>query len=132
MLRSVLSVVTGTVVWTVLWLAFHAVMGKIYPHEYDGKTRIENISLLLITLVYSVVLSIIAGYITAYLAKHKEMQHAFALGLLQLALGIFFQSQSWTLFPLWYHLGFLALLIPANLFGGRLRLQQNGKILTAG
>ncbi len=124
MLRSVLSVVAGTVVWTMLWFAFHAVAAKIYPLEYDGKSRIEDVSLLLSMLVYSVVISIIAGYVAAFLAKQKEMQHALALGLLQLALGVFFQAQSWSLLPLWYHLAFLALLIPANLFGGRLRAQQ--------
>jgi hypothetical protein len=37
--------------------------------------------------------------------------------VLQLGLGIFFQAQYWQLMPLWYHLPFLALLLPGNVYG---------------
>jgi hypothetical protein len=127
MLRSILAVVAGNILWTVLWLGLNAVLASLYPQSFDGKSRIESVPLLLFILLCSVVLSVIAGYLTALIARRSEMAHAFALGLLQLALGIFFQTQSWNLLPVWYHLTFLALLIPANLLGGQWRLMQKTK-----
>lgn len=123
-MRSILSVVAGNVAWTVLWLSLSAVLAGMYPREFDGKTRIESVGLLLFLLIYSVVISVLAGYVTALVARRKEIQHAAALGVLQLALGVFFQSQAWNLLPVWYHLSFLVLLIPGNLFGGQIRLKQ--------
>jgi hypothetical protein len=43
--------------------------------------------------------------------------------VIQLGLGIFFQSQAWQLMPLWYHVPFLLLIVPATLLGARLRLR---------
>jgi hypothetical protein len=124
MLRSILSVIAGNIVWTILWLAMNAILASIYPQTLDGKTRVESVSLLSFLLVYSVVISVVAGYITALIARRNEIGHAFALGILQLALGILFQSQAWNLLPVWYHLTFLLLLIPGNLFGAVLRQKQ--------
>lgn len=126
MLRSILSVVAGNVVWTILWLIINGVLAKLYPQSFDGNTRIESAPLLSFLLVYSVILSVIAGYVTAAIAKRNEIAHAFALGVLQLAMGIFFQSQAWHLLPVWYHLSFLFLLIPGNLLGAILR--QRGTV----
>lgn len=127
MLRSILSVIAGNIVWTILWLGMSAVLANMYPYIADGKTKVESMSLLLFLLVYSIVISVIAGYVTALIARQKEIAHTFALGILQLALGIFFQSQSWNLLPIWYHLSFLLLLIPGNLLGGHLRQKQTAQ-----
>lgn len=124
MLRSILSVVAGNVVWTILWLSMNGVLASVYPQSFDGNTRIESAPILSFLLVYSVVLSVIAGYVTATVARRNEIAHAFALGILQLAMGIFFQSKAWHLLPIWYHLSFLFLLIPGNLLGGILRQKQ--------
>ncbi len=124
MLRSILAVIAGNIVWTILWLAMNAVLAGIHPQIADGKTRIESVSLLLFILVYSVVISVVAGYITALIARRNEIAHTVALGILQLAMGIFFQSQAWNLLPIWYHLSFLILLIPGNVFGGLIRQKQ--------
>lgn len=124
MARSVFAVIVGNIVWTLLRLGFNAILANFYPEISNSQTKIENAALLLSLLGYSVFISIVAGYVTATIARQSEIRHAVALGLLQLALGIFFQAQSWTLLPLWYHLLFLALLIPGNVLGGWLHLTQ--------
>jgi hypothetical protein len=43
------------------------------------------------------------------------------LGLILLGVGMFVQAQYWYLMPLWYHLAFLLLLVPACMIGSRLR-----------
>ena len=49
------------------------------------------------------------------------MKHVWVLALIQLGIGIFVQSGVWDQMPLWYHLPFLALLLPANVYGAWLR-----------
>jgi len=78
-------------------------------------------------LVYSIIISIVAGYVTALIAKRKVIAHTIALGILQIAVGIFFQSKSWSLLPIWYHLSFLTLLLPCNVLGGFLRQKQTAE-----
>jgi len=45
------------------------------------------------------------------------------LGVLQLAIGISFEVSYWAMLPVWYHLVFLALLLPGNVLGGAVRRQ---------
>ena len=80
-------------------------------------------------IVMSFVFSVAAGYLTAALAKTKPVHHAFALGILQLALGIGFEVSYWELLPVWYHLVFLVLLIPGNVLGGMLRANRRAVVV---
>lgn len=123
MVRTIFSIIAGNISWTILWLTFNTILTTITPKIGDGSTPISSIPLLLLLLVYSVIISIITGYITASVATHNQLKHVFALGILQLSMGIFFQSQAWHLLPIWYHLSFLALLIPCNIFGGWWRMK---------
>jgi hypothetical protein len=120
-IRSILSVVAGSAAWTVLWLGWNAVVGSFFPDAYSGQSQIESLPLLWLLLAGSVLFSLAGGYVTAWAAGRREPVHVIALAVLQLVLGIFFELQSWALLPAWYHLAFLALLIPATLAGGWLR-----------
>jgi len=126
-LRNILAVIAGSLIWTVMWLGSNAILMSFFPDWYRG--RIESVPVLLFTLLRSLIFSIIAGYLTALIAKHQEINCAFALGVLQLALGIFFTVQFYESAPLWYHLLFLTLLIPGNLLGGQLRIIQRGRVV---
>ena len=125
MLRSILSVLAGFALWTVLWLASNAALAAAAPGAFreDGST--DSVGMLLLILVLSVVFSVIAGYVTALLARAKAKQHALALGLALLAVGIFAQVQFWDVMPVWYHLSFLALLIPGVLLGDKTQGGRN-------
>jgi hypothetical protein len=46
---------------------------------------------------------------------------ALVLGILLLAVGIFFQLKMWNVIPAWYNVIFLVLLIPMTLAGARMR-----------
>ena len=122
MVRNILSVLAGFAVWTVLWLASNAAMVAAVPSAFaeDGSTNSAGI--LVLFLVFSVVFSIVAGYLCATLARQKPMRRVWTLGALLLAVGIFVQLQFWDVMPLWYHLIFLALLVPATLFGAKIQI----------
>lgn len=117
MLRSILSVIAGSASWTVLWFAANAALMAAKPGIMESK--LEDVGILSIIILYSLVFSIVAGFITGRLAKKNIMKHALALGVLQLIFGILAQSANWDLLPVWYHITFLALLIPGNLLGGK-------------
>jgi hypothetical protein len=121
MIRSILSVLAGTTTWGVLWVASNAALAAALPGSFDEHGVTSNGGLLLLILAYSIVLSVLAGWLTATIARTKPTGHALALGIVQLAFGIAAQSAYWSLMPLWYHLPFLALLIPGNLLGAHLR-----------
>ena len=127
MLRSIGSVVAGFCLWTVLWLASNAGLTAGLPGTFREDGSVESGGVLMVILALSVVFSIAAGYATAGLARTAPMKHVLALGLLQLVVGIFVQSQYWTVMPLWYHLAFLALLIPGIFVGGSIRVALAGK-----
>ena len=56
-------------------------------------------------------------------AKRKQVAHGVALGLALLAVGIAVQAGYWDVLPIWYHLIFLALLLPMAALGGRLAVR---------
>jgi hypothetical protein len=123
MVRTILAVIAGSAAWTVLWLGMNAILRGASLLPADATKRIDTAPPLLILLVGSVIFSIIAGYITSAVASGGSYTPVLILCALQLAMGIFFQAQAWQLMPVWYHLPFLLLLVPATLLGGWLRLK---------
>ena len=132
MLRIILAIVVGFIVWSVFWVGSDAVFSLISPGWW-GKTSqefraaVENKTpyaldsvVLLLLLVKSVITSVIAGFIAAAIAR-ENTQSTLGLGVLLLLFGIFVQAAHWSYMPLWYHLPFLLLLIPMTVMGGKLR-----------
>jgi len=123
MIRNILAVLAGNLGWTLLWLGCNAALKSAGLLPADATKRVESTTPLLILLVLSVVFSIAAGFVTSAVAGGTSYWPTIVLCGIQVALGIFFQSQAWNLMPVWYHLSFLFLLVPATLFGAWLRLK---------
>jgi hypothetical protein len=120
MIRSILSVLAGIAVWGLLWVGGNSALAVAMPGSFDANGVTSSSGVLFLILVYSIFLSVLAGWATAVIARRSPTRHALALGLIQLLIGIAAQAAYWELMPLWYHLPFLALLIPGNLLGARL------------
>jgi hypothetical protein len=82
--------------------------------------------MLLSLILYGAALSLLAGYTTAAVKGAPAMPAVNALAGLQLALGLFFEVTNWPLLPVWYHVIFLAMIVPATLLGGRLKAGAAG------
>lgn len=123
MIRNILAVVAGNLAWSALWLGSNALLKSAGQLPSDPAARIESASTLSFLLVNSVVFSIIAGLLAATISTGQSYWPVVVLCGVQLAMGIFFQLQSWKLMPVWYHLSFLFLLVPTTLFGAWLRLK---------
>lgn len=123
MVRSIASILAGFTVWTVLWLTINQTLLAVASQHFTPEGTTDHAGVLLTVLIASVLFSVLAGWLTAKIARHKPIAHALGLGLLLLVVGLFMQVQYWNAVPVWYHLSFLALLVPAAMFGGRLGAQ---------
>ena len=134
MVRIILGVIVGFIVWSILWVGSDAIFSWISPDW--GKTSAEfreaaanntpytlSSTVLLALLVKSFIVSIISGFITALIAR-ENTKSTLILGILLLLFGIFVQASHWNYMPLWYHIPFLILLIPMTILGGRLKKQS--------
>lgn len=132
MVRIIVGVIIGFVVWSVLWMGSDQVLITLSPgwyasHQYsfqialqDGSPFAADSLILLIGLVRSVIISLMAGFLAAFVAGENRRSPLY-LGLLLLLVGILVQGYAWNYMPLWYHAIFLILLVPVTVIGGRLR-----------
>ena len=116
MVRSIASIIAGFTVWTLLWLLINQVLLAVAGAHFKADGSTDHTGLLLVVLAASVIFSVSAGWLTIKIAQRRPVAHTLALGLLLLAVGIVVQLQYWSSVPIWYHLAFLALLVPASMF----------------
>ena len=121
MLKIILGVIIGFVIWSILWVGSAALMAALIPDYAEAMESMKFDSMwLIIAIVRSVIFSILSGFIAVLISKEFS-KTTLGLGVLLLLFGIFVQVSVWNVFPVWYHLIFLALLIPMTVFGGKLR-----------
>lgn len=121
MLRIILGVIAGFVLWSILWVGIDAVLRAISP-SYNASVEAMSFSSaqLIIPLVLTAFCSIAAGYAAAWVARENTLA-PWILGVILLVVGIFVQLSVWDKIPLWYNLTFWILLIPATVLGGKLK-----------
>jgi hypothetical protein len=120
MIRTALAAIAGYALWTALWLGGNAaffgeaadVVGAGEPYTAAGP--------LIGVIALSLVCSLAAGLIAAAIDRPHARRAVVVMALLLLLTGIGVQAGVWSLMPVWYHLTFLALIVPTALFGGRL------------
>jgi hypothetical protein len=125
MIRSILSVITGIVVWGLLWFAANMGIARLFSDKFDENMITTDPGVLGIVIVISFGLSVLAGVLCAAIARRAMMKHVLILGVIQLGIGIMVQSGVWDQMPQWYHLIFLTLVIPGHLLGGKLRCMRS-------
>jgi hypothetical protein len=132
MLKIVLGVIAGFVAWTVLWLGSDQVLTLASPGWYgihqddaflalqNGEAFQANSTIMIIRLAVAAIATIMSGFLAAFIANENR-RTPFALGVLLLIVGIGFQVPAWNVMPIWFHVIFLALLIPLSILGGKLK-----------
>lgn len=131
MLRMIFGIIAGFVVWSIVWLGMDALLsaispgwfGRIFTEFQNAVSHNESfaspVSVSIYLIFQSILCSLIAGFTTTAIAS-EYTKSTLALGILLLVTGIFVEVQNWNYFPLWYHVLFLLLLIPATIFGGKI------------
>jgi uncharacterized membrane protein YeaQ/YmgE (transglycosylase-associated protein family) len=132
MVKVVLGVIAGFVAWTILWLGSDMVLMTLSPSWYGahqlkfeqamglGEPFVADTTILLMHLVRSIIISVICGFLAAMIAGENR-RTPLILGVLLLLFGIGVEVAAWNYLPVWYHIVFLLLLIPATVIGGKLK-----------
>ena len=121
-MRNVLAVMAGFLLWTILWLSSNNILMAALPDSFQPDGSPNSNGVLLLILFDSLLFSLAAGYLTAFVSERRGP--SYALGVLNLAVGAAVQAGNWELLPIWYHLCFLALLVPGVVVGARFRLSS--------
>lgn len=121
MLKIILAIIAGFVLWSFLWVAGDAVLRAVWK-SYDESVAVMSFSaaMLIVPLILSAIVSIISGYIAALIAGENS-KSPLILGVILLLVGILVQMSVWEQIPLWYHLTFWILLVPMTILGGKLK-----------
>lgn len=117
--RAILAAAVGFVVWTVLFLGGNQAMIAASPGSFKPDGSTDSAGMLGFLLGLSVVYSVVSGVLTSKVAKEKALGASVGLGVALLLVGIAVQVQYWTVMPLWYHVGFLGMLVPGVMVGWR-------------
>ena len=119
MFRNLGASLFGYVIWTAVFFAGNAVVRSAMPDVHDEAGVSSDPVALLFYLLVSFVASLTGGFTTGKIATKPSTTWVWILGVLLLATGIPVQMGYWDQIPLWYHVVFLAALIPVTLVGGR-------------
>jgi uncharacterized membrane protein YeaQ/YmgE (transglycosylase-associated protein family) len=136
MVRIILGVIAGFIAWSIVWVGSDQMLITLSREWYGShQFAFENAmfnetaftpdnTILLLHLVRAVIISLMAGFLAAFIANENR-KAPFALGLLLLLFGLMVQVMAWRYLPVWYHAIFLALLVPVTVAGGRMRSSVN-------
>ncbi len=133
MVRIILAVIVGFLVWSILWLGSEEVLSMIFPDWFGAhqiafnkavfnKTpfMVEDTSILIWNVVRGSIITIISGYLAALIAGENKTS-TLVLGVCLLLFGLYIVFETWTMIPVWYHALFSLMLIPLTILGGRLK-----------
>ncbi len=131
MVRIILGVIVGFVVWSIVWIGSESTLGAVWgefrAHSLAAEqalingTAVESSpTILIVNLIRSFITTIIAGYMAALVAGEYS-RSSLILGIVLVAVGIAVQYMAWNLAPAWYHILFVLFLLPMTIVGGRLR-----------
>ena len=115
--RTIGAVVVGVVLWGLLWNGGNAAL--VAAGVFTMGEPITGVGVLIGLLIYSAALSVLAGYVTAAVkAGPDAMMAVKALAGVNFAIGVVVEVMYWSLMPVWYHVIFLALVVPMTVLGG--------------
>lgn len=132
MLRIILGIIIGFLAWSIVWVGSDQFLTTVSRDWYaahqnqvalavaNGESFNADTTIVLIGLARSIIASIMAGFLAAVVAGENR-RAPLILGIILLAVGVAVQIHLWNVFPIWFHLLFWALIIPATVLGGRIK-----------
>lgn len=131
MVRTILGVIVGFFVWSIVWVGSEQMLGRFWAeygaHSLNAEKAFTNGTALdsspviaIVNLIRSFFTSIIAGYLAALVAGEFK-RSTMILGVILFAVGVAVEYMFWNLAPAWYHVLFVLFLLPMTILGGRLR-----------
>lgn len=119
-IRITLATITGVVLWGVVWNVFTFAGMALFPDQVAPNEAITSVGILIAYLVISVPVSVLAGFAGAKVGADHAMTVNKVLPVVLFAIGAFVEFSYWDLMPIWYHIIFLLMIIPAAMKGGQM------------
>ena len=110
------GVIVGFLLWSAIWLGGNAVLRAAGLLPPEGQ-RLDATAALVGLIILSAIASLASGLVATRIAGGRG---GLELSILLLLIGAAVQFQLRHLMPMWYHVTFLILIVPATLLGGRL------------
>ena len=132
-LRSVLAIVAGFILIGLLALGTDGLARAIRPDIFGPNSSTSNVNYLIIAIIYVGIYATAGCWLAATLAGRRPMLHALILGVLGLVFNLAAVPGMWALFPHWYTVVSLILVMPVAWLGGRIRerqLERRGAVAT--
>jgi len=120
MVRAIVGVIVGYSIWTAMWLGGNQLLFADAAKSVEAGLPYEVVGALIGVIGLSVACSLVAGVVSAGIAGAKGKQAGLVTAILLLLTGIGVQMSVWSLMPAWYHLLFLALIVPVVHLGATL------------
>jgi hypothetical protein len=122
--RSIAAVLSGMLIVVILSLGTDLALHAAGVFPVLG-ARMSD-ALFVLATAYRTIYGVAGGYVTAWMAPDRPMQHALVNGLIGLALSILGAVLTWNkaLGPHWYPLALVVTAMPTAWLGGKLRLMQ--------
>ncbi len=117
-MRAAVAVIVGYLIWTALWLGGNAVLFDAAAKMMSAGKTFSDAGPLAGLIALSIVCSLAAGCCAAVIAKKRHRPAVLVMSSLLLVTGVVVQYHIGTLMPVWYHLTFLALIVPVCIVGG--------------
>lgn len=127
MIKSILAVIGGYALWTVVFLAGGAALRSAMSSVHDADGITTDVPALVLYLLVSMLASVGAGYVAAVISKANVRRDAIILAVALLATGIPVQMSVWDVIPVWYNAAFLILLAPLTIWGSMLKKEPTSQ-----
>ena len=82
--RAIGGVISAFVLWTVLWLGFNQIAAVALPEIIVTGQPLTHTGVLIACIIYSVVISVVAGFVCASVKKESPMKTVWVFALIQL------------------------------------------------
>ena len=132
MIRSIVGAIVGFFAWSIVWVGSEKIFSAIWPawygaHQVAFEAAIANNgqftpdkTILLMNIVRGALVSMMAGYLAALIARENK-RSPLILGILLVAFDLLIVVLSWRLVPVWYGVIFTVMLLPMTILGGKLK-----------
>lgn len=118
MVKGALAVVAGLVAWIAVALGVGLLL-RLWPAYVSVAAAMAfTLPMLIARLSIGAAATVAAGVVAALIARRSNAAPLIT-GLLLLVIFVPDHIHLWTKFPVWYHLTFLASLVPLTYLGGR-------------
>ena len=128
MARTTLGVIAGLAVWVTIVIAAGLIMRAAwadYARVADAMTF--TVPMMVARLAIAALATLAMGLVTTLIAR-RSMRARLMPGVLLLVVFIPQHVMLWDKFPVWYHLTFLASLVPLAYLGGKIASQARAPV----